>query len=160
MKNKNNQLTCFKNLFYIGKVDHRSSPQCIFSRYILLGFTGIIVGVIAFKFLAALQLGTKREPEEHDKFVICQVPCYTESDDSMRKTLDSLAVLRYDDKRKLLFIVCDGMIIGSGNDQPTPRIVLDILGVDPNLDPEPLSFLSLGDGAKQHNMGKIYSGLY
>ncbi|CAJ0887278.1 8405_t:CDS:2, partial [Entrophospora sp. SA101] len=52
------------------------------------------------------------------------------------------------------------MIIGSGNDQPTPRIVLDILGVDPNLDPEPLSFLSLGDGAKQHNMGKIYSGLY
>ncbi|CAH1759161.1 10719_t:CDS:2 [Entrophospora sp. SA101] len=159
-QDKNNQLTCFKNLFYIGKVDHRSSPQCIFSRYILLGFTGIIVGVIAFKFLAALQLGTKREPEEHDKFVICQVPCYTESDDSMRKTLDSLAVLRYDDKRKLLFIVCDGMIIGSGNDQPTPRIVLDILGVDPNLDPEPLSFLSLGDGAKQHNMGKIYSGLY
>jgi chitin synthase len=52
------------------------------------------------------------------------------------------------------------MIVGSGNDRPTPRIVLDILGVDPSIDPEPLSFLSLGDGNKQHNMGKVYSGLY
>ena len=78
----------------------------------------------------------------------------------MRKTIDSLAKLRYDDKRKLIFIICDGMIVGSGNDRPTPRIVLDILGADPNNDPEPLSFLSLGEGAKQHNMGKVYSGLY
>ncbi len=52
------------------------------------------------------------------------------------------------------------MIVGSGNDRPTPRIVLDILGADPNNDPEPLSFLSLGEGAKQHNMGKVYAGLY
>ncbi|CAJ0751611.1 8316_t:CDS:2 [Entrophospora sp. SA101] len=155
---KSDQLACIKNLYYIGKVDHRNSAQCLFSRYVLLAFSTAIVAVIGFKFLAALQLGTKREPEEHDKFVICQVPCYTESEDSMKKTLDSLAILKYDDKRKLLFIVCDGMIVGSGNDRPTPRIVLDLLGVDPNLDPEPLSFLSLGDGAKQHNMGKIYSG--
>jgi hypothetical protein len=28
------------------------------------------------------------------------------------------------------------MVIGSGNDRPTPRIVLDILGVDPSQDPE------------------------
>ena len=56
---------------------------------------------------------------------------------------------------------CDGIIVGSGNfDRPTPRIVLDILGADPNLDPEPLNFLSLGEGAKQHNMGKVYSSLY
>lgn len=110
--------------------------------------------------MAALQLGSFREPEDYDKFIVCQVPCYTESEESLRKTIDSIAVLRYDDKRKLLFLVCDGMIIGSGNDRPTPRIVLDILGVDSNVDPEPLSFLSLGDGIKQHNTAKIYSGLY
>lgn len=52
------------------------------------------------------------------------------------------------------------MIVGSGNDRPTPRIVLDILGVDPNLDPEPLSFQSIGEGSKQHNLAKVYSGLY
>ena len=95
-----------------------------------------------------------------DKFVICQVPCYTEGEDSLRRTIDSLAALNYDDKRKLLFLICDGNIIGSGNDRTTPRIVLDILGVDPKLDPEPLLFKSIGEGSKQINYGKVYSGLY
>jgi len=78
----------------------------------------------------------------------------------LRRTIDSLAALDYDDKRKLLFIICDGNIIGSGNDRTTPRIVLDILGVDPKLDPEPLLFKSVGEGSKQLNYGKVYSGLY
>lgn len=95
-----------------------------------------------------------------DKFVICQVPCYTEGEDSLRRTIDSLAALNYDDKRKLLFLICDGNIIGSGNDRTTPRIVLDILGVDPKLDPEPLLFKSVGEGSRQINYGKVYSGLY
>ncbi|KAG8923717.1 hypothetical protein FRC02_010963 [Tulasnella sp. 418] len=152
--------TCMRNLFVVGKADHRNSPQCLFGTYILLGISIVMISIIGFKFLAALQFGSPRAPEDHDKFVICQVPCYTEGEESLRRTIDSLAKLKYDDKRKLLFIICDGMIVGSGNDRPTPRIVLDLLGADPNIDPEPLSFLSLGEGAKQHNMGKIYSGLY
>ncbi len=154
------QRVCLRNLYFIGKVDHRNSPQCRFSQYILLALSLFMVAILGFKFLAALQFGRARKPEDHDKFVICQVPCYTEGEESMRKTLNSLAALKYDDKRKLLFVICDGMIVGSGNDRPTPRIVLDILGADPNLEPEALSFLSLGEGSKQHNMAKIYSGLY
>ncbi|KAK0523106.1 Chitin synthase, class 8 [Tilletia horrida] len=154
------QRVCLRNLFFIGKTDSRNSARCEFSRYLLLILSIMMVSIIAFKFLAALQFSKKRKPQEHDKFVICQVPCYTEGEDSMRKTINSLAGLKYDDKRKLLFIICDGMIVGAGNDRPTPRIVLDILGADPNIDPEPLSFLSLGEGSKQHNMGKVYSGLY
>jgi chitin synthase len=38
--------------------------------------------------------------------------------------------------------------------------VLDILGVDPALDPEPLLFKSIGEGSKQLNYAKVYSGLY
>jgi chitin synthase len=113
-----------------------------------------------FVVLAALQLGSKRNPELQDKFVLCQVPCYTEGEDSLRRTIDSLAALNYDDKRKLIFIICDGNIIGSGNDRTTPRIVLDILGVDPKLDPEPLLFKSVGEGSRALNYGKVYSGLY
>ncbi|KAI9314523.1 chitin synthase-domain-containing protein [Dichotomocladium elegans] len=104
--------------------------------------------------------GLALDSEMHDKFVICQVPCYTEDDESIKKTIDSIATQLYDDKRKLMFIICDGMIVGGGNDRPTPRIVLDVLGHDPNHDPDALSFLSVGMGAKQHNMGKVYSGLY
>lgn len=143
------QKICLRNLFFIGKVDQRNSVQCQFSRYILLALSILMVSVIGFKFLAALQFGHGRKPEDYDKFVICQVPCYTEGEESLRNCINSLTRLKYDDKRKLLFIICDGMIVGSGNDRPTPRIVLDILGADPTIDPEPLSFLSVGDGAKQ-----------
>lgn len=151
---------CLDNLFYVGDVDTRNSTRCQFAEYLVLAVSIVLASVIAFKFLAALQFGGKNMPENLDKFVICQIPAYTEDEDSLRRAIDSAARMKYDDKRKLLVIVCDGMIIGQGNDRPTPRIVLDILGVADTVDPEPLSFESLGEGLKQHNMGKVYSGLY
>ena len=157
---RNSMWTCLNNLFYVGDLDTRNSPQCLFAKYILLAISIMLVCVIGFKFLAALQFSRKNMPENLDKFVIATVPAYTEDEDSLRRAIDSAARMRYDDKRKLLFIICDGMIIGQGNDRPTPRIVLDILGVPESVDPEPLSFESLGEGMKQHNMGKVYSGLY
>ncbi|ORX75918.1 hypothetical protein BCR32DRAFT_284732 [Anaeromyces robustus] len=153
-------LKCMKDIFFYAKVDHRNDLRCQLTNYILLIGSVILVSVIGVKFLAALRFGGKRDPEEYDKFVICQVPCYTEDDDSLRKTIDSLSTMKYDDKRKLLFIIADGMIIGSGNDRPTPRIVLDILGVDASVDPEAFAFHSIGEGPLEYNMGKIYSGLY
>ncbi|KAI8805307.1 chitin synthase-domain-containing protein [Cladochytrium replicatum] len=103
-------------------------------------------------------LGAKQEPEDYDRFVILQVPCYTESEDSLRKTIDSLALLKYDDTRKLLVIVADGMIKGAGNDLPTPEIVLKILGVDPAVQrPEPKSYLAIDEGSKRDNMAKSKS---
>ncbi len=151
---------CLDNLFYIADVDTRSSAKCKFAEYLVLAVSILLASVIGFKFFAALQFGTKNMPENLDKFVMCQIPAYTEDEDSIRRAVDSAARMRYDDKRKLLVIICDGMIIGQGNDRPTPRIVLDILGVSETVDPEPLSFESLGEGLKQHNMGKVYSGLY
>ncbi|KAJ8060251.1 hypothetical protein OCU04_010595 [Sclerotinia nivalis] len=151
---------CLNNLFYVADVDTRNSVRCQFAEYLILAISLILCTVIVFKFLAALQFGGKNIPENLDKFVICQVPVYTEDEDSLRRAIDSIARMKYDDKRKLLVIICDGMIIGQGNDRPTPRIVLDILGVSDTVDPEPLSFESLGEGMKQHNMGKCYSGLY
>jgi len=155
-----NCLQCMKDIFFYAKVDHRNDFRCQLTNYMLLIGSIILVSVIGVKFLAALRFGSKRDPEEYDKFVICQVPCYTEDDDSLRKTIDSLSTMQYDDKRKLLFIIADGMIIGSGNDRPTPRIVLDILGVDASVDPEAFPFQSIGEGPLEYNMGKIYSGLY
>jgi len=157
---KSRMKLCLDNLFYVGNLDTRGSIRCMFSRYLLLAVSLLLVTVIGFKFLAALQFGGNNIPENLDEFIICTVPAYTEDEDSLRRAIDSAARMRYDDKRKLLVIVCDGMIIGQGNDKPTPRIVLDILGVPETLDPEPLSFESLGEGMKQHNMAKCYSGLY
>ncbi|ORY64877.1 class V chitin synthase [Pseudomassariella vexata] len=154
------QKLCLDNLFYVGDQDTRNSIKCQFADYLILAVSVLLCSVIGFKFFAALQFGGKNMPENLDKFIMCQIPAYTEDEESLRRAIDSAARMRYDDKRKLLVIVCDGMIIGQGNDRPTPRIVLDILGVSETVDPEPLSFESLGEGLKQHNMGKVYSGLY
>lgn len=154
------QQLCLDNLFYVGDVDTRNSARCLFASYLVLAISILLCCIIGFKFFAALQFGGKNMPENLDKFIMCQIPAYTEDEDSLRRAIDSAARMHYDDKRKLLVVVCDGMIIGQGNDRPTPRIVLDILGVSETVDPEPLSFESLGEGLKQHNMGKVYSGLY
>ncbi|KAH7244641.1 chitin synthase-domain-containing protein [Fusarium solani] len=137
-----NSWACIKNIGYKGVTDFRDTPRCQVNNYLLLAFAAIICSVIA------------------DKFVICQVPAYTEGEDSLRKALDSLTALQYDNKRKLICVICDGVIVGQGNDRPTPKIVLDILGVDPKVDPPALPFKSVGTASEQLNYGKVYSGLY
>ena len=159
-QNFTDSLNCMNNVFYVGITDFRQSAKCQVNNYILLAFTIILCAVILIKFLAALQFGSKRRPAPQDKFVICQVPAYTEGEDQLRKGLDSLTALQYDNKRKLICVICDGMIVGGGNDRPTPKIVLDILGVDPKIDPPALPFRAVGHGSEQLNYGKVYSGLY
>ncbi|OAA68365.1 chitin synthase 6 [Niveomyces insectorum RCEF 264] len=158
--NVQNSLNCIDNNFYVGLPDFRNTARCQANGYVLLAFTIVLCCVIAIKFLSALQFGSKRRPAPQDKFVICQVPAYTEGEDSLRKALDSLTALQYDNKRKLICVICDGVIVGAGNDRPTPKIVLDILGVDPKVDPPALPFKSVGTGSEQLNYGKVYSGLY
>ena len=127
------------------------SHQCLFANGILLVLAVIIswLPLLVLNFLASVNFAAARALEDHDKFIIWQVPCYTEGDTSLRRTIDSLAQMKNDNKRKLLHLWW--------YDRSTPRIILDsdILGADPNLDPEFLSFVSLGEGAKQHNMGKV-----
>ena len=152
-------LLCMED-FFSGEVDQRNSFRCKFAENLLLGSTFIIVAIVFIKFISALRLPLRRDPEQVDKYVIMQVPCYTENEQSLRVTIDSLATLEYEDKKKLLFIVCDGMLIGSGNDRHRPRIVLDILGVPASYDPEPFSYFAIAEGARAVNQCKCYSGLY
>ncbi|CAM1511146.1 Fc.00g086590.m01.CDS01 [Cosmosporella sp. VM-42] len=155
-----NSWYCIQRTSYKGILDFRDSARCQINNWLLLAFAVVICTIVGIKFIAALQFGSKRRPSPQDKFVICQVPAYTEGEDSLRKALDSLTALQYDNKRKLICVICDGVIVGQGNDRPTPKIVLDILGVDPKLDPPALPFKSVGSGSEQLNYGKVYSGLY
>lgn len=100
---------CMDGMFFTGVVDHRNDTKCIVGNYILLISSVMLFLIISVKFLASLQFDSQKTPEDQDRFVICQVPCYTEGYESLRKTIDSMAKLDYDSQRKLLFIVCDGM---------------------------------------------------
>lgn len=93
---------------------------------------------------------------------ICFVTCYSEDKESLRVTLDSISTTDYSNSHKLLFIVCDGLIKGSGNEQFTSDIVIDMM-YDFLVPPEqvkPSSYISLASGAKRHNKAKLYAGYY
>ena len=95
-------------------------------------------------------------PTASDLHTICLVTCYSEGPSAIRNTLDSLAATTYPDERKLLFVICDGLITGQGNMKSTPDIVIDLIQPDETFgEPQPCSYLAIADGTKQHNMAYV-----
>lgn len=93
---------------------------------------------------------------------ICLVTAYSESVEGLRTTLDSLATTDYPNSHKLILVIADGMVKGSGNDLTTPEICLTMMKefvVSPN-EVEPHSYVAIADGHKRHNMAKVYAGFY
>lgn len=93
---------------------------------------------------------------------ICLVTAYSESVDGLRTTLDSIATTDYPNSHKLILIICDGLVKGSGNDMNTPDIALSMMK-DFSQPPEtvqPYSYVSVVSGAKRHNMAKVHAGFY
>ena len=60
-------------------------------------------------------------------YTILLVTCYSEDEAGLRVTLDSLTCSDYDDNQKLLFVVADGIIKGSGNDKSTPDMLIGMM---------------------------------
>ncbi|KND01274.1 uncharacterized protein SPPG_03084 [Spizellomyces punctatus DAOM BR117] len=103
-----------------------------------------------------------RSTVPQDMFTILLVTCYSEGEQGIRNTLESLAATDYPDENKLLFVIADGLIKGDDwktRNKTTPEVIVDMIMQDPTLpEPEPRSYLAIADGAKQHNMAKVYAG--
>lgn len=94
-------------------------------------------------------------------FAVCLVTCYSEGEESLRTTLDSISTTTYSDQRKLLFVVADGMITGAGEKKSTPDICVGLLEADPRFgNPMPMSYRAVGSGAKGENRAMVYAGHY
>lgn len=90
------------------------------------------------------------------------VTCYSEDEEGLRLTMDSLATTDYPNSHKLIFVVCDGIIKGSGNDLTTPEVALSMM-TDFTIPPDevkPYSYVAVASGSKRHNMAKVYAGFY
>ncbi|KAJ1888006.1 hypothetical protein LPJ66_008798, partial [Kickxella alabastrina] len=99
--------------------------------------------------------------DDDELYTIMLVTCYSEGEESIRGTCDSLCGTTFSDSHKLLFIVADGIIKGSGNDRSTPDICIDLIEQEESFrDPQPCSYLAVAAGSKQHNMAKVYCGHY
>jgi chitin synthase len=94
-------------------------------------------------------------------FAVCLVTCYSEGEESLRTTLDSISSTTYSDQRKLMFVVADGMITGAGEKRSTPDICVGLLDADPRFgNPTPMSYIAVGSGSKQENRAMVYAGHY
>ncbi|PWN27867.1 hypothetical protein BDZ90DRAFT_240157 [Jaminaea rosea] len=102
-----------------------------------------------------------RQTIGNEPYIICLVTAYSEGEEGISNTLTSLAECDYPDTRKLLFVVADGMVTGSGESQSTPDICVSLLEADERFGtPMPMSFVSVAQGKKQHNMAMVYAGHY
>ncbi|KEZ44618.1 Chitin synthase 4 [Scedosporium apiospermum] len=93
---------------------------------------------------------------------ICLVTAYSEGEQGLRTTLDSIAMTDYPNSHKVILVICDGIIKGKGEKYSTPEIVLSMLK-DHTMPPEEVqafSYVAVASGSKRHNMAKIYSGFY
>lgn len=97
----------------------------------------------------------------HELFTVCLVTCYSEGEEGIRNTLESIAATTYPNSRKLLFIVCDGMITGAGEKMSTPDICVSMLDADPRFgNPQPMGYIAVGQGSKRENRAMVYAGHY
>lgn len=93
---------------------------------------------------------------------ICLVTAYSEGEQGLRTTLDSIAMTDYPNSHKVIVVVCDGIIKGKGERYSTPEIVLGMMKdlTVPLDDVQAFSYVAVASGSKRHNMAKVYCGFY
>ncbi|KAG4101951.1 hypothetical protein H8356DRAFT_256557 [Neocallimastix lanati (nom. inval.)] len=149
---------------------YKDSMGCGLSVIITWITTIAILGVVLTRFVMAIVFswfvsGKLAQPipgnKIRDLHTICLVTAYSEGEEGIRCTLNSLATTTYPDKKQLLFVIADGIIMGSGNDRSTPDICVGMIVEDPKLGKaEPKSYFAIADGSKQHNMARAHAGYY
>jgi hypothetical protein len=96
------------------------------------------------------------------------VTCYSESTVSIACTLDSLSLTAFPSANKILFLVCDGIVHGSGNDAPTPELVLSLMDRPRVVDVtgasmtglEGVEYNAIASGEKSTNRAIVYVASY
>jgi len=93
---------------------------------------------------------------------ICLVTAYSEGEQGIRSTLDSIARTEYPNSHKLILIICDGIVKGQGEKYSTPDICLSMMkdNVVPVEHVQAYSYVAVASGSKRHNMAKIHAGFY
>ncbi|KAI8376593.1 chitin synthase-domain-containing protein [Choanephora cucurbitarum] len=88
------------------------------------------------------------------------VPCFAEPFETLKMTIDSLSRSTYEDNKKLLLFVCDGIAMSSQSDSYTHNLLLEYLGYSCKEDPLCHPYTSLGQNKRKINHARVYSGFY
>lgn len=95
-------------------------------------------------------------------YTILMVTAYSEGEAGLRGTISSLSETQYSHKRKLIIVVCDGIVCGQGESRTTPDIVVSLMEHDYETFGKPTEqlYLSVGAGEKAINRAKVYAGYF
>ena len=155
-KNSKDHFEALLEGYKIGVVDYRESFQCKSSNFLMILSTAIVVLVILVKFLSSLQLGIKKEPEKLNRHVVVLIPCYSEDEESLKRSIDSVVNLEYDNRKKILVMIADGNVTGCGNKTSTPELLKTILGIKKSTQSH--MYQSVSSEGSELNKAELYFG--
>lgn len=109
----------------------------IFLPFITFGvavnFT-VVVTLVLWKAVRFVFPEKKLAPPETPESLMLIIPCYNESEDELRRSLDSLVEQKgIDQHRKAIFIICDGRVRGPGMEETTADSLLNTILLDKTL---------------------------
>lgn len=174
VSNANTYASCMETLFYKGIVKEAQPTGCqkinpalwatmgAFLLYFLVKMN--LAHLCRLRFMQSLLFSSHPEFSssicDRSPHTILMIPCFSESSDILKQSLDSLARTHYEDSRKLLLFVCDGVTRASHDSKETHLCVLEALNHSGTIDPVAQPYLSLGQNRKKVNYAKVYSGYY
>lgn len=92
------------------------------------------------------------------------IPCYSEDEQVLRKTIDSVVATDFPDSGKLLWVIADGLVTGRGANKSTPEVLVEDIfhcRSEPGFrEPLPKTYLSAGHSGAKMNAAKTYSGMF
>ncbi|KAI9279273.1 chitin synthase-domain-containing protein [Sporodiniella umbellata] len=143
---------------HVSEMSSSSLPYALSSKF----YKNFEPGLPAADSLVNLQAKREYNFNFNLIYTLMVVTCYSEGEEGLRTTLDSLANTDYPNSHKLLLVICDGVITGSGNAKSTPDIVLSMMKEDtiPRSNVQAHSYIAIADGFKRHNKAKVFAGYY
>ncbi|KAJ4408296.1 hypothetical protein N0V91_003300 [Didymella pomorum] len=149
---------------HIGMIDNKS-PFCSMVRdiiYVYMGLGGVFMLLVAICVVRVRY--TNRSFEEHDALLVMQIPCYNEDEATLRKTIESCVQSSYEKKRKVLFIVADGLVAAAG-EKPTYKILLEDIfdhsaDLEAGVDNQAHSYMSYDGNGAVENRALTCTGRY
>ncbi|KAG1084745.1 hypothetical protein G6F42_021662 [Rhizopus arrhizus] len=82
--------------------------------------------------------GHRTDIVETELYTVMLVTCYSEGEEGLRITMDSLSNTTYSNTHKIFFVIADGLITGAGETMSTPDIVVNMMDLTPAMaNPKP-----------------------
>lgn len=155
-------ISCLDELFYHAEIDERFSRTCANIAIAQYALAGVLAFLIMVQVGCSLAYIARRPPMVRDEdkraAVMVMVPCYNESDNELRKTIDSVLANDYPSENRVLVVVADGVITGRGETKSCPATLGEILGFE--FDPYDDAQAYESVGARTTNYASIYAGTY